>query len=78
VAEAVALGFEVLLEVFGECAKLERRLRRSDDEVVSEGSGTRDVEEREVQRLVVGEDVDGPMGQGFGIQKARSRGDRFR
>ena len=68
VAEVVALLPEFLFQVLVKRAKLQRRLRRRDHEIVGEGSVARDVEQRDIQRLVVCQDIDCTLRQRLGIQ----------
>ena len=68
VTQIVAFGLERFLELFGQRLELEWRLRRGNDKVVSEGHAARDVEQRDIQGLAVGEYIDGLVGQRFGIQ----------
>lgn len=68
VAQIVSLRLERLFELFGKRLELQWRLRRGNDKVVSEGHAARDVEQRDIQGLAVGEYIDGLVGQRFGIQ----------
>jgi len=72
VAQADALRPQVALEVIGECVKLEWRLRRGDDKVVSKGRGLRNIDQRDIQRLAFREDIDRAVCQRFRIQTALS------
>lgn len=71
-AKVVAFGLQGLFKVVGEGAKLEWRLRGGDHEVVRERRRLRDIDQRDVERLVFGKDVDGQVGEAFRIQEARS------
>ncbi len=72
VAGGVAGFLEFVLEPFGDGAKLEGRVRGREHEVVGEAGRAGDIEQRDVVGLEVGEQIDDPMGQGLGIQGARS------
>ena len=72
VAQVVAFRLQFALEVFGERVKLEWRLRRRDDKVVSEGRVLGDIDERDIERLVFRQDVDRALGQVLRIQDKRS------
>lgn len=63
VAQIMPLRLEVLFEVLGQRAKLGWGLRRGDYEVVGETRHARNVDQRDVERLAVGQDIDGPLGQ---------------
>ena len=52
-------------------------MRRGDNEVVGERSRLGDIDQREIERLVVGEDIDGPLGERLGFQNARSFASRI-
>ena len=54
--------------MFLERGELQWRLRRGNDKVIGEGRGTRDIEQCDVERLAVREDVNSPVGEGFRIQ----------
>lgn len=72
VPQVDALRAQVALQVLRERVKLQWRLRRRNDKVVSEGRVLRDVDQGDVKRLPVREDIDGPLRQGFRIQNALS------
>ena len=63
VAEAHAFRLEVFFQVILKRTKLEGRLRGSDDEEVGERGRLRDVDKRDIERLVVGKDIDSPLGE---------------
>lgn len=62
-ADVVALRLQLFFEMFGERVKLKGRKRRRDDEVVSEGCRPRDIDEDDVLRLAIREDIDRAVGQ---------------
>ena len=72
VANIVAFRLERFFKVISECVELQRRLRGGDHEVVGERSRSGDVEEGDIQCLVVRQDIDCPLGEGFGIQEVCS------
>ena len=63
VAQFHALGLEVLFQVLLQGTKLEGRLRGGDDEEVGERGRLRDVDQRDIERFVVGKDIDSPLGE---------------
>ena len=69
VSQLDTLGLQVGLQVLRQRVELEWRLRRRNDKVVSEGRVLRDVDQGDIKRLPVREDIDGPLRQGFRIQK---------
>lgn len=62
-AQLNAIGEELLFKVVLEGTKLERRLRGGDHEEVGERSRPGDIDQRDIERLVVGEDIDSPLGE---------------
>ena len=72
VAQLDPFWSKLAFEVVGERVELEWRLGRRNDKVVSEGGVLRDVDQCDVECLAVRKDVDGPLRQGFRIQKALS------
>lgn len=72
VAQLHTLGLEVLFQVILQGTKLERRLGGRDHEEVGERGRLRDVDQRDIQRFVVGKDIDGSLGKGLRVQERSS------
>jgi hypothetical protein len=53
----------VLFQVLLKRTKLERRLRSGDDEEVGERGRLRNVDQGDIQCLMLGKDIDGPLGE---------------
>ena len=69
VAKRVAFRLEFAFEVFREGVELKRRLGGRDDEEVGEAGRAGDVEQRDIEGVSVGEDIDGALGKGFWFQE---------
>ncbi len=62
-AQVYALWLEVFFQVVLKRTKLKGRLRGCDDEEGGERGRLRDVDKRDIERLVVGKDIDSPLGE---------------
>ncbi len=71
-AKVAAFGLQLLFEVVGQGAKLEKRLRCRNHEEIRKRGRTRNIEQRDVQGLALGKNIDGLLGQLLGFQLRRS------
>ena len=63
-----AIVRQFALQMVRQCVKVEGRLRRGDHKIVRKARCLGDIEQDDIQRLPVRENVDGPVGQCFGLQ----------